>query len=184
MMKIHIQPNFINQQDCQTIINFINKSNIQYGEVLNRRTIRFGIDRFNGTTESLNNAEELEPLLRVYAAKATNLINQKFETSKEIYVSTMWLSKQVAGSKIMAHSDLDGGINSQYTHSGIIYLNTQISGGELFFPKLNKEFKPNTGDFISFEARSKEALHGVHMATQDRYAIPIWFTDDENYKLS
>lgn len=184
-MKIHLENNFITEKDAKTIINFLDSSDNDYGKMVHtRRTIRFGIDKYNGTTEKLSSAQSLTEMLEFYSNKATDLVNKVFEHQNPLYVSTLWLSKQTIGSKIMPHSDLDGGINSQYTHSGIIYLNTQTSGGELYFPKLEKEFKPNLGDFILFEARSKESLHGVKLTEQNRYAIPIWFTDEEQYKLT
>jgi hypothetical protein len=122
-------------------------------------------------------------MVKSYGERAALLAQEIFKCNKPIYLSTLWLSKQTAGSKIKPHKDTDGGINMQYSHAAILYLNSQHEGGEIYFPKIDFEHKPETGDLIIFECRSIESLHGVRMVTQDRYAIPIWLTDDQDYQM-
>ena len=181
-MKIHLENNFIDSGDCKILIKYLD----DLGVMINtRRTIRFGIDKFNGTSDSISTLPSLERIIiQTYIKKAEKLLNDIWKPRHSVFASTLWLSKQVSGSYIKPHSDLDGGINSQYTHSGIIYLNTQNEGGELFFPIIDKEFKPIQGDLILFDCKDKESLHGVKMTTQNRYAIPIWFTDLEEYRIN
>jgi hypothetical protein len=184
-MKINVCKDFLKEQDRTILINYLDQTDQEMGPMVNtRRTIRFGIDKFNGTSDSIETLPPLERLIiSYYIKKSEEIINDFWKPKKPIFTSTLWLSKQTAGSYIKPHSDLDGGVNSQYTHSGIIYLNTQQEGGELFFPVVEKEFKPEAGDFISFDCKEKESLHGVKMTTQNRYAIPIWFTDLEEYRI-
>lgn len=182
-MKIHIEKNFITKEDAQKFINIINDLELINGGVQDRRVLRFGYDLFNGTTDGTETRKDVIKLLEPYIKKIEKLINNNFNHSKQVWASTFWISKQVAGTKIMPHMDTDGGKSMHYSHAAIIYLNTQEKGGEIYFSKLDKQLKPFFGDMILFECRSIESKHGVRKTEQERYAIPIWFTDDENYKL-
>ena len=54
----------------------------------------------------------------------------------------------------------------------IFYVNGDFNDGELYFPKLNFEYKPQAGDFITFPS-SKDYLHGVKIVGEgpSRYAL-------------
>lgn len=182
-MEICIEKNFITQEDAQKFIDIINDIKLIDADVQDRRVLRFGYDAFNGTSGALETRKDVLELLKPYIEKIEVLINNNFNHSKQVWGSTVWISKQVAGTKIMPHIDTDGNKNWQYSHAAIIYLNTQDKGGEIYFPQINKELKPSLGDMILFECRSLESKHGVRKTEQERYAIPIWFTDDKNYKL-
>lgn len=180
-MKPYIIKNFINQNDITSIIAMLDKFDKNNQNKSTRKVMRFGLDNFNGHQESLSELGEFGLMVKSYGEKAASLAQEIFDYPKPIYLSTLWLSKQTAGSKIKPHKDTDGGINMQYSHAAILYLNSQSDGGEIHFPKINFEHKPETGDLIIFECRSINSLHGVKMVTQDRYAIPIWLTDDPKY---
>jgi 2OG-Fe(II) oxygenase superfamily len=182
-MEISIEKNFIAQEDAQKFIDVINNMKLVDPEVQERRVLRFGYDAFNGNAGSIEKEKDILKLLKPYVKKIEDLINSNFNHSKKVWGSTVWISKQVSGVKIMPHIDTDGNKNWQYSHAAIIYLNTQDAGGEIYFPKINIELKPSVGDMIYFECRSMESKHGVKRTQQERYAIPIWFTDYEEYKL-
>ena len=182
-MKIHLEKNFITKKDAQAFIDIINDTEIQNGKVLSRRVLRFGHDLFNTTPNGTENRKDVLELLKPHLEKVKNLINNTFNHSSKIEVSTVWISKQAPGSKIMTHDDIDGGKSMHYSHSAIIYLNTQEKDGELFFPLTGDIFKPEFGDMIAFECRPKEAKHGVKTTSQERYAIAMWFTDQDKYRL-
>jgi len=180
----HIIKNFISQADIDSIILELDKFDKQHNNGSTRKIMRFGIDNFNGTQGSLSELGEFGLMVKAYGERTASLAQDMFNYPKPIYLSTLWLSKQTAGSRIKPHKDTDGGINMQYSHAAILYLNSQDEGGEIYFPKINFEHKPEAGDLIIFECRSMESLHGVKMVTQDRYAIPIWLTDDLSYKMA
>jgi hypothetical protein len=182
-VSVYVIKNFISQEHIEQIINKLDIFDSEHDVQSTRKIMRFGIDKFNGSQASLKIMGDFGQMVRQYGDKAAKLAKILFDYDKEIYLSTLWLSKQIAGSKIKPHKDTDGGMNMQYCHSGVVYLNTQQSGGEIYFPKLDIEIKPEAGDLVLFECRSNESLHGVKLVEQNRYAIPIWLTDDPNYLM-
>lgn len=183
-MSVYVIKNFISDEHINQIIKQLDIFDAQNTINSTRKIMRFGIDKFNGSQGSLKELGDFGNMVKQYGDKTARLAKVLFDYDKEIYLSTLWLSKQTAGSKIKPHKDTDGGMNMQYCHSGVLYLNTQISGGEIYFPKLNIEIKPEAGDLVIFECRSNESLHGVKLVEQNRYAIPIWLTDDPNYQMA
>lgn len=58
----------------------------------------------------------------------------------------------------------------------LIYLNSDYSGGEIYFPELGIEIKPNAGDLICFPD-TPDFVHGVKPITNGiRYTSPRWIT--------
>jgi hypothetical protein len=182
-MELFSIKNFISKEDAKLIIDFIEQNDHQNNDSIKRRLIRFGIDNFNGTTGKVDELGQIGQLVKKHAFGAIDLIKDKHNDCSEIFLSTLWLSKQIPGSNVLAHRDTDGGMSMHYKYSGIIYLNTQEVGGEISFPKLGIEYKPEACDFVFFNCRDKKSVHKVKETTQNRYAIPMWFTDDINFRM-
>lgn len=179
----YIIKNFLDKEMCDKIVNFIEENDHETSEGVKRRLLRFGIDIMNGSTEDLSAIGELGLEIRNYAEKAGQIAKNLHNQDKEIYLSTLWLSKQLPESSIIRHMDTDGGKGNHYIYSGVIYLNSQTEGGEIFFPKIDFKYKPELGDLVLFDCRDKQSLHGVNKTKANRYAIPVWFTDDPLYKM-
>jgi hypothetical protein len=179
----YIIKNFLSEDICNKIINFIEENDHETNEFIKRRLIRFGIDIMNGSTEPLSIIGDFGSTIQAYANKAGEIAKSLHNETKDIYLSTLWLSKQLPESSIIRHMDTDGGKGSHYIYSGVIYLNNQTEGGEIFFPKIDFKYKPELGDLVLFDCRDKDSLHGVNKAKENRYAIPIWFTDDPKFAM-
>lgn len=182
-MSIYIIKNFIPKEDIDLIIQRLDAFDLENNNGATRKIMRFGIDNFNGTQGSLTELGSFGEMVKSYGDKTAKLVTILFDSDKPIYLSTLWLSKQTAGSKIKPHKDTDGGINMQYSHSGVLYLNNQTEGGEIYFPNVDFEHKPEAGDLVIFECRSNKSLHGVRMVQENRYAIPIWLTDNPQFQM-
>ena len=64
------------------------------------------------------------------------------------------------------------------SHGGVIYLNDNFEGGEIFYPKLNKEIRPKSGMMVIHPA-GLPYLHGVKKVTEGvRHTISAFFTYD------
>ena len=69
----------------------------------------------------------------------------------------------------------------------LIYLNNEFTDGETFFPKLNKKFKPKTGDGLIFYPVAKNtnkchplALHaGLPVTSGEKYVCNLWFRENK-----
>lgn len=58
----------------------------------------------------------------------------------------------------------------------LIYLNSDYSGGEIYFPEYDIVYKPSPGDLLCFPD-NPEYIHGVKPVTDGtRYTTPRWFT--------
>ena len=182
-MQPYIIKNFLSADLCNNIITFIEKNDNETNDAIKRRLMRFGIDVMNGSTDPISILGDFGLIIKSYANKAGQIAKSLHNESKDIYLSTLWLSKQLPDSSIIRHMDTDGGKGGHYIYSGVIYLNSQTEGGEIFFPKIDFEYRPELGDLVLFDCRDKDSLHGVKKAKENRYAIPIWFTDDPNFAM-
>ena len=183
-MELHVIKDFISKSDADILISYIEKRFPTDGQPRSRQTIMFGRDNLNtASSHVVQGIDEVEPLVRLYTSKATEIVRGLFQKDLDIFLSSFWLSKHYPGSKMRPHSDTDSGKSPQYCNSGIIYLNGQQDGGELFFPKIDLVIKPEQGDLILFDARHKHAIHGIKQVNEFRYTIPMWFTDSLDYIL-
>lgn len=82
------------------------------------------------------------------------------------------------------NSDHDGNPNAFEINKyvGILYLNNDYEGGELYFPDHNLEFKPTMGQYIMFPG-GHENIHGVKEITAGtRYTmVSFWDYADAEY---
>lgn len=187
--QIHVVNNFLTKQECDYLKDFIDRHlHIMKGSKLQgdrRKFISFGKDSFHRDSEvSLDIIKEIEPMLRNdifprLSTKVTELTNNR----KELMVNNFFLAKQYPGARIDSHVDTDGGQNMQFKFSGIIYLNTMSSGGELNFPDLNYTYSPVAGDLVTFPSKPLEFVHEVAEIHEERYTIPIWMTEYPFFKI-
>lgn len=60
--------------------------------------------------------------------------------------------------------------------AGVIYLNNDFDGGQIYFPETNEYYHPVPGSLVLFPALT---LHGVKASRGGgRYTSPAWFTHD------
>jgi len=80
------------------------------------------------------------------------------------------IQRQKPGEGLDEHHD--AGYDERLLRAIIFYVNGDFNDGELYFPKLNFEYKPQAGDFITFPS-SKDYLHGVKIVGEgpSRYAL-------------
>jgi predicted 2-oxoglutarate/Fe(II)-dependent dioxygenase YbiX len=63
-----------------------------------------------------------------------------------------------------------------YDIAGLMYLNDDYEGGELYFPQHGIEFKPKAGAAYFFPG-DKNFIHGVREVTSGtRYTLPFFWT--------
>ena len=187
--QIKVVNNFLAEAECKYLIDFIeSKLDIMKGSKIQgdrRKFISFGKDSFHKDSEvSLDAISEIEPLLRTdIFPRLTTKVMELTHNRKEVMVNNFFLAKQYPGARIDSHVDTDGGQNMQFKFSGIIYLNTMSSGGELYFPDLNYTYKPVAGDLVTFPSKPLEFVHEVAEIQEERYTIPIWLTEYEFFRI-
>lgn len=184
-MLPRVYENFIDQQDADTVIKFIddNSSVFNYGINNLIMYLRYGKDiHFKEDDFSLL-SDEVKKILNKYATKIVESSKEHFGV-EDCYMTQAWLVKRLPGNMHGLHNDYEYG-DEHIQFGGVIYLNdTGINGGgEIFFPKLKYEHKPSARDMILFNSRDNINTHGVKMVKSDRYSIAFWTTPDKNFKV-
>jgi len=156
--KIKVIPNFISKEDIQLGIDYINTSKLYHFK--NNDLVKI---------IPLRKEELGTELIKKYSNKVLKEHDEPFLYTVEGFIS-LWNT----GSYSPLH--LDNHHKFEYlSHSTIIYLNDDYEGGEIYFPKLDFEYKPKCGDVIIFPCDSEEYLHGVKEVTQGkRMTIALW----------
>jgi len=154
-MKSHkITNNFLNEEECFYFIDYFNS---------NRNLIKG-----NHITEIENDPKFKEILVNVI-----KLIKETYAGSDPIFAET-WIAENKENSSMGVHSDFSD--EYQFAYTAILYLNEDYEGGELYFPSINLEIAPKSGDIIMFIPKDPDTEHGVKgIRKGTRYAMPIWF---------
>jgi hypothetical protein len=183
-MDIYQVKNFIDQKDINKIINYMD-SEMGLDPNLaprSRRVLKFGgqeDSEYLLPTRDIEILGDIKDLIISLWIKGANTIMNETKTEKIVYPSTLWLSKQWPGNFIAPHRDNNELSGYRYSHSAILYLNKQSSGGKISFPEQKISIAPETGEFVFFDALE---LHEVTMVRQNRYTVTMWFTEDPQYK--
>lgn len=108
------------------------------------------------------------------------------EFYKEDYVlKTIFYSKMIAGGKNTLHMDnnyiadetdsIEPRPGSSKDRSGLLYLDSNCEGGELFFPLQNFRIKPKPGTFIFFEGNEYTPHEVTEVISGERHNIISFF---------
>lgn len=137
----------------------------QVGEYGNSEEYNIGIDMFNSLLFSIN-----------------QLISDKFNLQHR--VKSSFLGCMLPGAFNKMHMDNriiddNGEIlireNYAFDKSGLLYLNEDYSGGELYFSKQNLLIKPNTGSLIFFEGDENKPHEVKEVTSGSRYNMVTFY---------
>ena len=115
-------------------------------------------------------------LLIQWRAKALAIMEQHAQA--KVRSDALLVMRWDDGDEMAPHYDdrnLDGTPNwsSWREWAGLVYLNDDFAGGEIYLPDLGVEYRPRTGSFCFFPA---SCLHGVkRVAEGKRYTCAQWF---------
>lgn len=196
--KVKIIENFINTEESNKIINYMNR-NIVNAEpwmsdgsspnfvYLENRFYkrRFGQDdemRSYKPEKAITRLEDIEDLVKDIVEKAKLKIQDLYNEETQ-YLTSLWLTKHLKGDWINIHSDVGSGYQQHFAYSCILYLNTVIDGGDLYFPTFNFSIKPIVGNLVIFPSQNVDMVHQVNATQEERYTIPMWFTKDSTREV-
>jgi hypothetical protein len=190
MNEIKIVKNFIPKNELQSMIDyvdFLEKTEINKFAIYQngrRLALQFGKDLYHEhmSYPSLEMLSQKENQIREYFNQVVDKTKKIFDVNNDLYVCSFWLAKQYPGATIPAHEDTDGGINTHFTHSAILYLNELSYGGELLFLETGYSYKPEAGDLVIFPT-SGTGFHTVLEIPETRYSLPFWITADPSFML-
>jgi hypothetical protein len=158
--------NFIDLEDCKSIIDFINIKDTE-----NKLIIA------SDGRKIFNNKEN--PFMVKIIEKYLPKIKESWGITEDIKSHIVWCVKYKNTKELPLHNDIiTEECNNDYL-SAVIYLNDDYVGGEIVYPNLNKQIHPNTGTAIIMEIKNNFYQHSVNPVTKGyKYIIPICF-----YKL-
>jgi hypothetical protein len=122
--------------------------------------------------------QNLSFFINKYLNKIKSIIN-----NQELYLADFEVCKNESGFMRSVHTDIESG-KEHFNLSFILYISTDVVGGEIVFPDLKVKHSPKNGQAILFESGSKNSIHGIEIIQSGtRYEIPIWITYDKNKEL-
>lgn len=183
-MDIKIIENFVDQEDAERLINYIetNKydtSKFIYGEYLKTEDSQYAQ---SGIPEdfSIDNHLEVKDIYVKYAKKFIEESKKFFKNSEEIGLYAQWLTMYGVGNELPGHVDNHYGAE-EINFSAVIYLNDDFTGGELLLTDFEYLHKPKALSIIIFHPTYWHEIRPI--LSGKRYAMPIWGTLNDKYKL-
>lgn len=172
--------NFLNQDEVNYLLQYSQNSQELYNshqsscEFWDKRCIYF---------HSILN-KKVQDLIFELTIEMRDIIKSHNIISTNIYAEYPQFVKWEPGWELPPHCDNcePDGITPNATpwrsHGGVIYLNDNFEGGEIFYPKLNKEIRPKPGMMVIHPA-GIDYLHGIKKVTEGiRHTISVFFTYD------
>lgn len=187
---VKVVNNFLSEQECSVLIHQIDKiiknqmHNFSVYQDGKRLALQFGKELYTGHKPhlTLDIILDLEPAFRKYFSLITDTAAKLFNESEEMHVSSFWIAKQFPGAVVPEHEDTEGGLNTYFEYSAILYLNTLENSGSLLFPSLNYSHDPKAGDLVIFPTKTT-GNHLVEKIDEERYTLPMWLSKDKNFML-
>ena len=120
--------------------------------------------------------QRMSPAVQEVAAIITvevgKIISRHFRT--DLYPETVSTVRWSAGEEMALHRDGQNPHTISRTHSVVIYLNDQETGGEIYFPEMGAVISPRRALMVAYE---KTVLHGVRPVLSPRYTLTLWYSD-------
>jgi hypothetical protein len=187
MDKPLIIPNFVSDQDCMLLASYIEDTHLSYtGKAHDDKRFidQFGKDNYHKKSKlRLEGLGDIHPIIVKYFEKILSTCQTTFADNDKMDIASIWFSKQIQGSVLPVHSDVDDGSNDQVSYSVVLYLNSVDRSGELQFPTLDFSYKPQMGDAVIWKSDDVRFDHGVSEIVDTRYSLPIWVTKHPEYFL-
>jgi hypothetical protein len=176
-------PDFVSKEVAASMVEYFKKED------------RWGETAFNGSHGAPVQVGAISPKDFGLPDSIFFDVNQKLEGAisavynKKVFPSSIHAQKWEIGSSANPHSDnsdfegnpTEGFDNLKYV--GILYLNSEYEGGDLYFPEHSISIHPNSGSMYIFSG-GVENIHGVTEITSGtRYSIvSFWNFESENLK--
>lgn len=164
--KVNIVENFLNNEEREYLINFIENS----------KDYKYSAD----TRRMFLNSEtkEIKSILLRLQSQVRELYN-----NSELYITEYLLNYYTEGFSMVVHDDVYDG-RDHFKVSVVLYPGGEFSGGDIVFPNIDFRYSPKSGDAVMFLSAPKEFEHGVELVTSGkRYVMPVWITDKKDKAL-
>jgi len=175
-------PNFVTPEAAVSIINYVESYSEVWGDIAFYGSSGMGVQPDDPRLGDYNLPPKFFETLREKFKEAIEVV-----FDREVKANTSHAQKWDVGGFASPHSDnsdFDGKPNAFEINKyvGILYLNDNYEGGELYFPEHEIEFKPAAYSYICFPG-GVENIHGVKEITEGtRYTmVSFWDFADAEY---
>jgi len=207
MENIKIFNNFIEKEDCEFIINWIDKN----ADDKLRFKHRVGVAKNKGLAVRAIFPDErppslykdIEKFIYKYSDKFINYVKENYDIDEDLYFYGVSITRLSEDIQLRIHKDIHNSFSS-LTWSCVIYLNDDYEDGEVVFVKeLDKDiftpsefepdfylYKDNSGGFI-YKPKALDAIifpadqwHGGRPITKgNKYSIILWLVKEKEYSF-
>ncbi|MDQ0417424.1 prolyl 4-hydroxylase [Croceifilum oryzae] len=181
-----VHEEIFSQEECQHIIN------VGQGVLAPAQTQGGMSDTRISDTAWLNHYTD--HLILSFCERIANLVGRPLSHAEALQVA-----RYGVGGKFEPHIDCydtnsEGGnyffsIAGQRICTAILYLNDTLKGGETYFPDLNLDIKPKTGNLLIFDNCYTDtinahplSIHGSRVLEEgEKWITTLWFTERPHY---
>ncbi len=175
-------PNFVSPETAESMIGYFEHKAEMWGPIAFYGSSGMGLMPGDEDLDKFNLDRQFFPKISEKYKEAIELV-----FGRSVRANTSHAQKWDVGGFASPHSDnsdFDGNPNPFQINKyvGILYLNDNYEGGELYFPEHNISFKPNAYSYICFPG-GVENIHGVSEITSGtRYTmVSFWDYEDAEY---
>jgi hypothetical protein len=149
--NIFLVKNFLSSFECDGLVKFAENS-----------------DKWNIKEEDLGVDLDLKIEDTAYVKNLQDRISNLFSHQYHIEAANA-VHRRQPGDVMDLHSDSKGK-NFPVIWGMTMYLNN-FKNGEIYYPSINVEYKPNKGDLVIHATTTEKYLHGTKPSTDLRYSI-------------
>lgn len=178
--------NFIGEDQLKILMSWVSENESKYDQHLS------SVDYWNGRCIHYTCVDDFNIKKLLYSVvNSMKAIIEKIDPSeKTLYVEQPQFVRWPTGIELPPHADNvepDGvtpNTSPWRSHGGVLYLNGDFEGGEIYYPFLDDlSIKPEAG-MIALHSADLKHTHGVRKVTEGtRQTMSVFFTYDKNYSI-
>lgn len=173
--NIWVIHNFVKKNESTVYLNIANS-------VLEEEWWKENSGWYKGKYLNLSNNEKIKNIANNITIRFSNLF--KFGNMYS-YGSPQSIHRMLKGQEMFVHADfseIDNSDEEILLFNTAIYHN-EVSGGEIYYPELNIQYKPKRGDLVMHPGTTKYR-HGVReVLNETRYISTLWVANDLGMKV-
>lgn len=174
--------NFLSENEVNKCMDYLNTNSKDFGNLSN--------NYWDGRVIQLKQVRDIliQDLMVKKRNEIMNILQSNLHTidiHDKLYSDIICFSAWPKGYELKPHADSENPNNQPHefywrNFGAVMYLNSDYEGGEIFFPRLGLEIKPEPGMVAIFPGTLK-FLHGVKKVTEGvRLTIATFLTFDKN----
>jgi len=187
---ISAQPDFVPQEQVKVLLDFVQS---ELGQEMfgggKDHGDSFWDNRFINVNNIITSEDprlaEVGEIMRVIHGRLRRHI-KLIRNIDNLYSDTYQLIRWPVGVEQPPHADKENKDGSEHPYpwrdfASIVYLNDDYQGGHTYFPEIDIDVKPRSGEMVTFPG-TNEFLHGVSKVTEKtRYTIAGFWTQNPTY---